>query len=227
MKNRQIILITTALIFFVAVTYSTYWYVTASNVAARYKELMKDHTLYAGTTYPAEPKIAGFPGPMKLLIEHDIWQNDDMVIEFSNLRVEGWPFLSAPFHVSAGPLSLTLRKVPLNLPFDSLDGHLRYLDHSLNMTDVALIKDELNITVSGIAAIENSPPVLDIVLGLKNYQPFLASLIEAQIIKPKAAMFINAGLGVFTDETGQVTIPVTLQKNGRIFAGPIPLGKIN
>jgi hypothetical protein len=223
-QSANLVAAALAAILLLGALYSAYWFWAADKAAALYTDFIAKNSVTPDVI--SQPEITGFPFKMKLASRAEFLQLEGGTLKFEDLSLSAFPVPHAAATVSAKNLIIHGANSPLNISFNSFDGVISYKPDTVIFEKAELMKDSLKISVTGYMLPETKPPQMDLMVGLENYTPFLAELTQGGWIKPQTAMLISAGLGAFRDETGKVNVPVTTQKSGHIFAGPIPLGRL-
>ena len=223
-RNKIIGLSLCALLVLGAVLYSVYWFQASNRAVQAYLAFMAAHNEKA--IEPAPPLVSGFPGRIRLFVPHDSFLENGARIEFSDLEIIGWPAPGIPIAVNAGAISITPYGAPVVVRFDTFGTNFIYFPDRIEIQNADLSNGDFKLGVRGTVVYEDKVPLLDLMVTMENHTAALDTMLEAGFIEPKAAMWINAGLGVFRDTEGHVRVPLTTTKNGRIMAGPIPLGRL-
>lgn len=223
-KNKILIAAVFVLIFAAAGLYTFLWFQAAGRAVQAYTAFITANSEKA--VPPAQPAVSGFPGKVHLFVPQDSFLHKGALIEFKNLEVAGWPSLGMPMTVTADTIKITPYGAPVVIPFDTFLANFIYYPHRVKIENAVLSNGEFRLGVSGGVAFDNGDPLLDLIVTAQNHTEALNMLLQAGVIEPKAAMMINAGLGVFRDTEGNIRMPLTTNKNGRVMAGPIPLGRL-
>ncbi len=223
-KNKLTILGLTLFALTTTGLYSVYWFQASERAVAAYVSFIEAHSDKA--VPPTPPEVSGFPGKIRLFVARDSFLQKGALIDFSNLEVIGWPSPGVPVDISADTITITPYGAPIVIPFDTFAANFTYYPRKVDIQQAVLSNGEFRIGLNGGVVFDNGDPLLDLIVTAENHTQALNTLLQAGVIEPKAAMMINAGLGVFRDKDGNIRLPLTTNKNGRIMAGPIPVGRL-
>ncbi len=206
--------------------YSYAWFKTAQGAQMAYMDWIENFDMQGSERDYTLPVISGFPGPITLHVEREIFMSPTGSLEIKDIRAQGWPFPSWPVRITSGPLELKSIMWGTALIFDGAYATLKFSRDLLTIEDSALKRAEFIARVEGTIDLAQTPiPKLDLNVRLENHPVFLAYLAENEIIKKQAALFMGAGLSTFTDESGTINVPIT-QNKYTLYVGPFPIAKI-
>ncbi|MEM7680071.1 MAG: DUF2125 domain-containing protein, partial [Pseudomonadota bacterium] len=201
-------------------TYSYMWHNTAEIIRGEYATFMTNLGRSGAVT---EPKISGFPGPIKLSVIQETLKQSLFNLEAQIIEAEIWPVPYTPIKLTTGPLILSTVDWSEPIAFDSLEATFTAKHRELKIEQAIIKKDELRLGMSGDIDLSQKPfPKLDTILMLRGFEDFIATLAEKDVIEDRIAMFLTFGFSNLKNEDGWVRVPL-LQRGQKLYAGPLPI----
>lgn len=204
--------------------YTYLWQRTAQEGRVIYQNTMQE--LSTGPYKPARLAVSGYPGPVTFKTTQDRLSMPEGTVVLNDIRIQTWPLPLLPVIVSAGPVEIQSYKWATPLIFDSVTGRVRVLKEKLVIKDSLLKKEDFSASFDGYIALDREPvPDLELNMSLENYNDFLITLAEKDILEKRMALFIASGFNALSDKDGVVRVPLTI-RNQRIYAGPLPVASL-
>ncbi len=207
------------------VIYTAFWFTAAhftkKSITNSLSELSSDPSIAEHRFNP--PIVKGFPGKIKLSVgKQTIKTVSKEQIQIDFINAQGWPLIGMPIDIQVGAIHIHSPKWPKPLSFNSLDAQISKKNEVLTIMHATLSAGKTKGYVSGTIDSGKSPhPVINLSLGIENYQPFLTELIVRKIVKAKAAMFAGVALTAL-EKDGLVETTLTSDKN-KIYLGPLKI----
>lgn len=200
--------------------YSYLWFETAEVVKRGYSNFARE---LGRSTLIEEPKISGFPGPIKLDVLQESFNTPDGDLDVKIIHAQGWPIPFTPISLVTGPIEVKATTWPQSIIFDSFSAEFTAIGQDINIRESLLRKGDFQAQVKGTFDFRQKPfPLMDLTLSMRNQQSFLSALSRKGIIEKRMALFLGAGFSTLMDEDGIVRVPIS-QNGDRLFAGPLPI----
>ena len=217
-----------ALILILCIAYTVIWFgaahFTKKAITGFLNDIAKNPSITQFQISP--PKITGFPMKMHLSLPAQTLKttaHEEITIEF--IHAQSWPMMGVPIDIQTGTISIAQSRWSQPLAFDSLDAQIIFKNDILTIKHATLIAKQTQGHVSGQVDFNASPyPVINLGLGLENFESFLTELTQRKIVKPKAAMFAAVALKSL-EKDGMVRTTLTSDKH-KIYLGPIKIAEL-
>lgn len=201
--------------------YSAAWFAAADRLRTEYPKFLHDFAPEGQDI--ATPAITGYPGKIRLSVPLLRLESERGRTEITDLRASGWPAPFLPVDIETGPVEIRDIGWKAPLQFDRLEARVSLRGETLMFQRCVLTQGAFTANVTGDLDLSQKPvPAPDLTVELTGYPVFLRSLEEIGALEPRVALFVNAALGVLTDEAGKTRVPV-MQRGNTLYAGPLPL----
>lgn len=219
-KKSKLWIVFLILIPLIAGLYSYAWIESSKAVKQAYIEFVSD---VARTTRINEPRVSGFPGPIKLDVIGETIETNDFLLDIKVIHAEGWPIPLLPITVRTGPISISRVQWREPLEFEGIKAKFSTDGNIIDVKAATLKQNAFEATLSGTVDLSQKPvPKIQSFLSLKGYGDFIGSLAKKDIIEDRIAMFTTFGFSNLADENGVVSVALK-QKDNKIYAGPLPI----
>lgn len=201
--------------------YSVAWFEMAKAVKQEYQAVVEQ---IGNTDYADTAMVNGYPGPVRLHVPYTELTTPDAHITIENLDLKVWPVFKTPSTLVMGPIQVIVPEYSQSpLSFDGFEARSTITaDRVMTLSETHLRADDFVAHMNGTVDLDAEPvPIPDLILHLENYSALLQRLTTMGIMKQKEAFLVSAGLSLFADERGMLTIPIH-RKGDMIFAGPFP-----
>ena len=217
-----------ALILLLCIAYTVIWFGAAHFTKKAITNVLNDIAKAPSITkfQVTPPKVTGFPGKMHLSLPTQTLKttaHEEITIGF--IHAQSWPMMGMPIDIQTGAISIAQPRWSQPLDFDSLNAQIIFRNDVLTIKHATLIAKKTQGHVSGQVDFNASPyPVINLDLGLENFESFLTELTQRKIIKAKAAMFTAVALKAL-EKDGMVRTTFTSDKH-KLYLGPIKIAEL-
>ena len=208
----------------ILIIYSLNWFI-AANITKNFvtkslTDLSQNPAIAEFQT--SEPEISGFPFKIKLALPQQIIRTtngEELSVE--TINAESWPFINMPIDIKTGSIKFSMPhwRAPLN--FNYLEAQITFNGETLTINNSALSTDNTQGQTSGSINLAQNHPQIDLVIKIINYAPFLARLVENNIVEPKPALF--AGIALQALQRDNVVETTITSQDNKIYLGPIKI----
>lgn len=174
----------------------------------------------------SEAIVSGFPGPISIKSQEEIFSGDLGFIQLEKPHLKGWFLPAMPVEIVTGEITVRAREWLSSLSFERLEGTISVWKNLVVIEKTTVIKGNFSASISGEVDLSQQPyPRFDLIITLENHETLLAHLIEQGIIESRAGLLTSAALSAFTRQDGVIEIPLT-QRGPTLFLGPLPVAKL-
>lgn len=203
--------------------YSYLWFKTAEQVELAYTGFASE---LGRSTFIEQPRISGFPGPIKLDVLQETFRTRDGELDIKVIHAQGWPIPFTPVSIITGPVTIQSVAWPAPIEFEGMTAEVTAWDNIIKVHSSELKRGDFSARLSGEIDTKQKPiPEMNLVLEMENHPPFIMEMAAQKIIKTQMALFLTAGFSALMDEDGIVRVPIT-QRERQLYAGPLPIATL-
>ncbi len=224
-RKKRIPLFAPVTIILICFGYTLNWftakYFTEKAILQTIQEIKNDPTFTKIDIAP--PTLNGFPGRLNLLIPSVQFETLDASGSINIIRANSWPLLGMPINIQTDEITIKQNHWRDSLKFQSLKVTLSSSAETLTIYSSELNHENTRAELTGTlqSPEEKTYPLIDMEINIYNHEPFIALLVQQNIIKKNPAMIATFALQALKrDGAARTTIT---SDNNKLYLGPIKI----
>ena len=223
-KSRICPLLTFSLILLAVAAYCANWFIVAHQVKQSVQGFLDniEHNSFARFTKKSPLLISGFPGKIHLNIGRQELLSPLGSVQVSSIHASSWPFPEMTINATIKGINIKAGGWKSALLFDEVKAQIIPRGEFIEIKQSRIMSYGSTARISGLIDLSQQPyPGIDLLIRLKNYDPFIDKLIESKIVRANPALLAKAAMKAM-EKDGEVEL--NLRKDGRnIYLGPFKI----